>query len=80
MRIEAGRGRLYDALKQLRRRWEDVEPLWTDSVRREFEEKILEPLNLIADEALRAMDRLAQVFGQVRRECTGAADAGDLPS
>jgi hypothetical protein len=80
MRIEAGRGRLYDALKQLRRRWEDIEPLWTDSVRRDFEEKVLAPLNVIADDALRAMDRLTQVFNQARRECTSEAGVGDLPS
>jgi hypothetical protein len=80
MRIDAGRGRLYEALKQLRRRWEDVEPLWTDAVRREFEEKVLEPLNLIADDALRAMDRLGQVFAQARRECQGERGMGELMS
>jgi hypothetical protein len=69
MRTDAGRGRLYDAIQQLRRRWADVEPHWADAVRQEFEEKTLGPLLLMAEEELRAMERLGQVFGQARREC-----------
>jgi len=71
MRVDAARGRLYDAMQQLRRHWQEVDPLWTDQVRGEFEDKIGEPLNQLADEALRALERLGQIFAQARRECEG---------
>lgn len=80
MKTDAGRGRLYDALQQLQHRWDDVEPLWTDQVRREFEEKIWEPLNFMSEDALRAMDRLSQIFRQAKQECAGERSMGDLLS
>ncbi len=78
MKTDAGRGRLYDAHKQLQHRWDDVEPHWTDQVRLEFEENIWGPLNQMTAEELRAMDRLAQIFIQARRECQGNDDAGSI--
>lgn len=69
MKTDAGRGRLYDALQVIRRRWDDVEPHWTDAVRQEFEEKTWTPLVLLSEEVLRAIDRLNQVFGRARGEC-----------
>jgi hypothetical protein len=80
MKTDAGRGRLYDAIQTLQNRWADVEPHWTDQVRQEFEEKIWEPLNFMTEDALRAIDRLAQVFAQARRECTGERGLGELLS
>jgi hypothetical protein len=69
---------LFDALQQLRRRWDEIEPHWNDPVRLEFEEKIGEPLYLMSEETLRAIDRLSQVFTQARNECTGNAGMGGL--
>ena len=69
MKIDAGRGRLYDALKQLRLRWEDVLPHWNDSVRVEFENEVWQPLEQLTTDALRAMDQLAQVFQEARQDC-----------
>ena len=80
MKTDAGRGRLYDALVQLQHRWADVEPHWDDQVRREFEEKIGEPLTQLTEDALRAIDRLTQVFRQARQECSGERSMGDLLS
>lgn len=80
MKVDAGRGRLHDALKMLRHRWDEVEPFWTDAVRRDFEEKVLTPLTALSEDALRAMDRLTQVFNQARRECAGEPGVGDGPS
>jgi len=71
MRFDAARGKLYDALKQINARWADVEPVWTDTVRLEFEEKIWEPLVTLTEDTLRAIDRLNQVFTQCRNECEG---------
>jgi hypothetical protein len=73
MRVDAGRGKLYDALKVIRSRWDDVEPHWTDAVRNEFEEKIFDPMVHLTEDALRAIDRLSQIFTQVRNECEGGS-------
>lgn len=73
MRFDAGRGKLYDALLQIRARWEETEPHWNDAVRQDFEEKIWEPLIQYTEEALRAIDRLNQVFNQAKNECEGGA-------
>lgn len=70
MKIDAGRGRLYDALQVIRSRWDEVEPHWTDAMRQEFEEKIWTPLVLLSEDVFRAIDRLSQVFVQARKECT----------
>ena len=69
MKIDAGRGRLYDALKTIRLRWDEVAVHWNDSMRKEFEEKIWGELEQLTTDALRAMDQLSQVFIQVRQDC-----------
>ncbi len=69
MKIDGGRGRLYDALKTIRLRWDEVTVHWTDSMRQEFEEKIWNELEQLTTDALRAMDQLAQIFMQVRQDC-----------
>ncbi len=78
MKTDAGRGRLYDALKQLQNRWTDVEPHWTDQVRLEFEEKIWGPLLQLTADEMRAIDRLHQIFVQSRRECEGDRGIGSI--
>ena len=80
MKVDAGRGRMYDALEQLGHRWEDVEPLWNDQVRQQFEEKIFEPLNILTQDAMRAIDRLSQIFTQARHEIDGEWGMGGPPS
>jgi hypothetical protein len=78
MKTDAGRGRLYDALEQLKHRWDDVEPHWRDQVRLEFEEKIWGPLVQLAEDEMRAIDRLNQIFVQARRECQGDRGIGSI--
>ena len=39
MKVDAGRGKLYDAQKVLRHRWDEVSEKWTDNIRDEFKEK-----------------------------------------
>ena len=80
MKTEAARGRLYDALQTLQNRWNEVEIHWNDQVRREFEDKIGEPLNMLSEDALRAIDRLSQIFSLARRECTGERGLGEMLS
>jgi hypothetical protein len=71
MKVDAGRGKLYDAQKVLRGRWDQVSELWSDQVKAEFEEKTWLPLDELTSEALRAIDRLAQILVECRRACSG---------
>lgn len=71
MKIDAGRGKLYDAQKVVRLQWDQVAEFWTDSIRAEFEEKVWEPLDQMTSESLRAIDRLARILTDCRRACEG---------
>jgi hypothetical protein len=71
MKVDAGRGKLYDAQKVLRHRWDEVSEKWTDHIRDEFKEKVWEPLDQYTSEGLRAIDRLAQILNECRRACSG---------
>jgi len=71
MKVDAGRGKLYDAQKVLRHRWDEVSEKWTDNIRDEFKEKVWEPLDQYTSDGLRAIDRLAQILNECRRACSG---------
>ena len=71
MKVDAGRGKLYDAQKVLRAKWDETAETWSDTVRAEFEEKVWLPLDQYTSEGLRAIDRLAQILTTCRRECSG---------
>jgi hypothetical protein len=69
MRFGASRSQLYDAQKTARARWEATAELWDDIARREFEEKVWEPLDRHVSDVLRAVDQLSVAFAQIRHEC-----------
>jgi len=71
MRVGATRSQIYDAQKTARARWEQVQMVWDDSIRREFAEATWEPLDQMVSDALRAIDQLGTLFNQVRRDCEG---------
>lgn len=71
MKVDAGRGKLYDAQKVVRLQWDQVAELWTDGVRAEFEEKVWEPMDQMTSDGLRAIDRLARILTDCRRACEG---------
>ena len=71
MKVDAGRGKLYDAHKVLRHHWDEVCEKWTDQIRSDFQEKVWEPLDQCTSDGLRAIDRLAQILNECRRACTG---------
>jgi hypothetical protein len=71
MKVDAGRGKLYDAQKVIRHRWDEVTEKWSDSVRAEFEEKVWGPLDQHTSDGLRAIDRLARILTECRRACGG---------
>ncbi|HEY8506186.1 MAG TPA: hypothetical protein VIL46_16485 [Gemmataceae bacterium] len=72
MNLDAGRSQLYSALKTARQRWKDTGEAWADLTRQEFEEQVWGPLESLSAEALRAIDELAQILTQARRECEAA--------
>lgn len=65
----SGRGKLYGAVKDVRLLWDDTEKIWDDEVRRDFEEKLFDPLVQQCQSAIRAMDRLSQLMAQVQNDC-----------
>jgi hypothetical protein len=65
----SGRGKLYGVLKELRFKWEELEALWNDPVRKDFEKDVWEPLAAQSQSAIRAMDRLSQIMMQMQNEC-----------
>jgi hypothetical protein len=71
MKVDAGRGKLYDAHKVIRQRWDQVSEMWSDVVKAEFEEKTWAPLDQQTADGLRAIDRLAQILTECRRACSG---------
>lgn len=73
MRLDAGRSKLYSSLKDLKSRWELVEPTWNDPIRHDFEERIFDPIVTMSEDALRAIDALAQVLTEMRNDCEGRA-------
>lgn len=71
MKVDAGRGKLYDAHQVIRNQWNNVADTWGDQVRAEFEETIWKPLDQLTAEQLRSIDRLERILVECRRACTG---------
>ena len=69
MTLTTGRTKLVEALKVLTVRWEEAREGWDDAAGREFEEAYIEPIAPQDQAAVRAIDRLAAVIGQMRQEC-----------
>jgi hypothetical protein len=65
----SGRGKLYGVLKDLRFKWEELETLWNDPVRKDFEKDVWEPMVAQSQSAIRAMDRLSQIMMQMQNDC-----------
>ena len=70
MDITTDRGKLHNQLKDLRARWQQMQDIWDDSVRREFEENYWDVLELRVQTALRAMDQLSTAVIQARHDCS----------
>jgi hypothetical protein len=68
--LESPRYKLYSALKVARAAWQRAEERWQDVVRHDFEEQHWNVLEPTTQATLAAIDRLAQVLLQARRECS----------
>lgn len=69
MKFGGSRGQLDDALKVARGRWQAACEVWDDLPRREHEVEVVQPLDDLAAEVLRAVDQLVTVFATARHEC-----------
>jgi hypothetical protein len=69
MGVYEGRGLLSKSLQQLQLRWQEAKSDWNDTASDHFEKKFLEPLENDLRSATTAMDHLAAVLVQVRRDC-----------
>lgn len=69
MGVYEGRGQLSKALKQLMLRWAEARGSWDDAASDYFEKRYLEPLDSDMKAATNAMDHMAGLLSQVRRDC-----------
>ena len=69
MGVYEGRGLLSKSLKQLQLRWQEAKSDWNDAASEHFEKKYLEALEADLKAATTAMDHMASVLVQVRRDC-----------
>jgi hypothetical protein len=72
MRVDltSGMGRMQDAMKTIRLRWDETKEVWTDQRSAEFEATYIEPLDPQVRMTMDKLRRLAQVFTQACQECT----------
>jgi hypothetical protein len=71
MSLEAGRGRLYSALKTIQARWGSTDSNWQDTMKVQFVEQVLNPLEEQTAAALQAIDQMEVLLHLMRRECEG---------
>lgn len=69
MGVYEGRGQLSKALKLLQLRWQESRSYWNDAASEQFEKKYLEPLEADLRSAVTAMDHMASILVQVKRDC-----------
>lgn len=69
MTLTTGRTKLLESYRTLSAHWDETRDGWGDVAGREFEEDHWELIEPHVKAALRAIDRLASVLGQMRHEC-----------
>ena len=70
MGVYEGRGQLGKAMKDLTLRWGEAKLEWDDPVSHALETDFLLPMEVDLRTTLAAMDHIAQVLQQVRKDCT----------
>ena len=76
MSVSGAKGTLYDAMKQLRIRFDAIKAEWNDERRRAFEKEIIDPLEPSVMAALKAMDAVSELIQRVERECGDDRESG----
>jgi len=69
MGVYESRGQLAKLMKELKDKWADTKMDWDDVVSEAFEKKFLEPLEADLRNATGAMDSMALLLGQIKRDC-----------
>jgi hypothetical protein len=69
MGVYESRGQLAKLMKELNDKWADTKMDWDDVVSDAFQKKFLEPLEADLRNATGAMDSMALLLGQIRRDC-----------
>jgi hypothetical protein len=69
MGVHEGRGQLNKAMKELTNRWLEAKGQWQDSQSEQMERNYLVPLEADMKNAIGAMDHMAVLLDQIRREC-----------
>lgn len=69
MGMQDGRALLGKAMKDLLARWAEARSQWQDSMAVNFEKGRLQPLEMDLRSATQAMDGMAQILNQARRDC-----------
>jgi len=67
--VSGAKGSLYDAMKQLRMRFESIKSEWDDDRRKTFEKDVIDPLDPAVTAALKAFDAVDELIHRVEREC-----------
>jgi hypothetical protein len=68
--MSAGSARLQFSLKTLRERWDIAKEKWSDKVSQDFEKNHLVPLEQQTSNAIRGMEKIAEVLSKVRHDCS----------
>lgn len=69
MGVYEGRGQLTKAFKNLQLRWTDAKSNWDDAASKHFEETFIVPIEMDLKNAVGAMDHMAAILAQVRKDC-----------
>jgi hypothetical protein len=70
MGVYEARGQLAKLMKELTDKWSDTKLDWDDIVSHNFENKFLVPLEADLRNATGAMDHMAHLLAQIKRDCT----------
>jgi len=69
MTFGSNRGQLDDAQQVARAHWASTAEQWHDDVQKHHDTELAQPLDEHVTKLLRAVDQLALLVAQVRREC-----------
>jgi hypothetical protein len=69
MGVYEGRGQLSKQMKLLLMRWSETRSEWDDANAEQFERTFLQPMEMDLRSATSAMDQMAVLIGQIKRDC-----------
>ena len=69
MGVYESRGQLAKLMKELNDKWADTKMDWDDVVSDHFEKRFMNPLEADLRNATGAMDQMALLLSQIRRDC-----------